>query len=122
MAYNAYPMRCTQPEVWMHVLRLQGTGANVPTKNYGDGVTVTRSGVGDLLLTWGDNPGHFIGIVFGLTAVTGGDVDGWTPVSGTYSAANRTLAIRLFDEAAAAADLAANTYLTIGVLFKTTAV
>jgi hypothetical protein len=119
---NAYPLRTTQPEAKCHFVRLDGAGAAAPTKTYGDGVTVARSGAGVLTLTWTDTPGTFLGATFGFGATTASDVDGFTACHGAYSTTTLVLPVNVFSDTPAAADLPANTSLTIIVWFKTTAV
>jgi hypothetical protein len=118
---NAYPVRVTEPEVWGYIVVLTGAGAATPTKTLGQGVTVGRSGAGVLSLTWGENPGTFLGCTFGFGATTAADLDGWTVSHGPLSA-SYVLPLAVFDEAPAAADLPAATTLTLIAWFKRTGV
>ena len=122
MAYNAYPLLATQPEVRLHVIRLLGTGASVPTKEYGDGVTVTRGGAGVYTLTWADTPGIFLGMFPGLAAVAPGDIDRFSVVREEYVPATRAIQFTVYSEAGAATDLAAAQRLDLILLFKQTGV
>jgi hypothetical protein len=115
-----YQSRDSLPEVRRHLVRLLGTGASTPTKEVGVGITVTRPGVGRYLLTWGENPGVFVGVLVGLQAATPGDLAGHTVIADTWDASAKALELDLFDGANAAHDLAANEYIHVEVLFKAT--
>ena len=119
---NSYPVKATTPEVWENVIRILGTGAADPTKEVGPGVTVTRTGTGAYLITWGEAPGTFVTAHFQVGAATPGDVAGHTVIRDTYDASAKTLPFILYNAADAAHDLAANEYIDIVVRFKQTAV
>ena len=51
MSIGAYKAKNTLPEVWCHHVRLLGTGASAPTKELGEGITVTRTSAGVYKLT-----------------------------------------------------------------------
>lgn len=116
MSLDAFPLRSSEAETYQTEIRLLGTGADVPTKELGKGITVARTGTGVYTLTWADNPGTFLGWSPGLGAATPADVAGYTVVRDTY--ASKVLAISLFDATAAAVDLAADEYLDISVRFS----
>ena len=122
MAYNGFQALFTQPSVWFHVVRLLGTGAAVPTKELGDGITVTRTSAGLYVFTWADNPGTFIGMWPGLGAVTPGDVDRFSIVREEYVPATRTLQFTMYSDAGTATDLAALQRVDLLVAFKQTTV
>ena len=122
MSLNPFPVRSTEPESWTHEVRILGTGAANPTKVFGAGMTITRTGSGAYLITWGDAPGAFVDYGAGFQATTVADLRGFTVVVGVYSASAKTLAFTVYDSTFAAADLAANQWLSLRLVFKTTAV
>lgn len=122
MAMNAYPPRVTQPEAWGHMVRLLGTGGSAPTKQIGDGITVTRTAAGVYKLTWSENPGTFLGVNFALQAATPGDIKNHSVVFDTYDSSAFSIELTFWDAAAAAHDLAANEYILLTVWFKRTGV
>lgn len=97
-----------------------GTGASAPTKVYGNKVAITRTGAGDYRLTWSEAPGIFVCAVPGLRAATETDVKNHSVIVGSWSAADRTLDVTLFDAAAAAHDLAASEWIELLCVFKAT--
>lgn len=60
MSLNAYPLKAAGPELVMYPIRLLGTGAADPTKQYGPGVSVTRLGLGNYRVTFKSNPGTYV--------------------------------------------------------------
>lgn len=121
---DAFPIRVSEPEVYLTWVRMVGTGASVPTEVLGAGVTITRTDVGRYLLTWLDNPGTFAGFTWGLNATTQGDIKGHTVTASVYplTASTYTLEIDLWDSAFAAEDLEALEWLTLAIAFKRTGV
>lgn len=119
---NAYPQRNTQPDVEYHDIRIQGAGASNPTKELGNGVTLTREGTGQYRITWSDSPGNFKGATYGLQAATPGNLAGHTVVFDTYDSSNLQLDFYLYNASDTAHDLAANEYITVTVNFSTSAV
>jgi hypothetical protein len=117
-----YEVMASQPGVREHVISLTGTGAADPTKNYGQGVAVTRTGAGAYLITWAENPGRFVGWTFSMGATTPGDVAGHTAIRGAYNSSAFTLAFVLYSSSFAAHDLAALEEFDIICRFKTTSV
>jgi hypothetical protein len=123
MSQDSYDVRSSQPEEVVHTIRFQGNGAAPVTKTNGPGVTVTRTGVGVIDLIWSDNPGTFLGALFGFQATTIAGVAGMTAVCGAFNATTRTLTINVGAAAAGALiDLAAAQWCTAVVHFKQTAV
>lgn len=99
-------------------IAMTGTGAAAPTKRYGQGVTITRTGVGVYRLTFKEQLGKFVGLrspCFGADAMNA--VKGYSISRGAYSAANKYIDISLWDSANAAVDLAASQYLELEILF-----
>lgn len=115
---DAYPVKATEPEIWLHFVRLLGTGADVPTKEIGQGITVTRADTGVLVFTWAENPGTFIGMYRGFRATTPGDVDRFDIVHEAYDATTRSLQMTVYNESGSAADLAAAQYVSVMLAFK----
>ncbi len=108
------------PEERRYRIRILGTGAADPTKEVGQGVTVTRTAEGVYKLTFAENPGTFVGIegyVFG--AETPGDVKGHTLTRDTFDTTDNvfSLSISVWDSSFAADDLDATEYLDVTVVF-----
>lgn len=122
MAKDKYPLRGNLAELNAEVVTMVGTGASAPTKVYGPGVTITRTGAGDYRLTWAEAPGNYVATMASLRATTESDNKGHTVIVGAWSAANRTLDVTLWDASDAAEDLEASEWLELVVLFKSTAV
>ena len=75
------------PSERIYRVRLLGSNGADPTKEFGPGVTVTRTSEGIYKFSFNDNPGEFIGIggwVFGDT--TPGDVKAKYLTRDTYTA------------------------------------
>ncbi len=120
---DAYPLRATSPEVQFHPVLLTGTGAAAPTKTLGgNGLTVSRTSAGLYLLTWSENPGTFLGMVYGLGADTPSALVGFTLVRDTFTTASNSIEIRLTNTSDAVTDLAAAQYIDLIFMFKRTAV
>lgn len=115
--------KSSEPELRYVELRLEGAGAAPPTKRNGQGITVTRTGVGDYLLTFAEHLGNYIGHTgIGLEAAVPANIKNHSVVFGAYSAANRTLQVTFWDAAAAAKELAAAQFLNATLRFKQTTV
>jgi hypothetical protein len=106
MSLPAFQDRCSEAEVVSYLVRLLGTGASAPTKEYGQNITVTRLGVGNYRLTFTDGPGTFLGFTPGLEATTNANLKGCTVVATTWDSTNKRLDIQLYDSAFAARELA----------------
>ncbi len=122
MARNQYPLRGSLPELQAHVVTMVGTGASAPTKVYGNGVTITRTGAGDYRLTWAENPGTYVATSATLRAATESDNKGHTIVMGSWSTSAWTLDLTLWDASDAAEDLEASEWIELVVWFKPTGV
>ncbi len=111
--------RASEAELRRHVVNMTGVGAGAPTKNYGQGITITRVAQGRVRLTWAENPGIYVGVISkSLDAHTQGNVKQWSVVAGDWDNVNYALEVDLFDGAGAAVDLAAQEYLTLTIGFK----
>lgn len=117
---DADPLHTSEPDMTYREVRLQGAGAAVPTKQLGRGITVSRTGAGVYRLTFAASPGNFAGTLGpSFDAVTPTDVDRWTIVCSPTSTVITT--VNVYNEAGAAADLPANTWLNLVLRFKTVA-
>jgi hypothetical protein len=103
-------------------IRLLGVNGADPTKELGQGVTVTRTGEGAYLITWAENPGVFVGWAPGFGAATPADLKGYTVVRDTYDSATLSLAFVVYDSTFTAADIIANQYLDLEVRFAASSV
>lgn len=118
-----FPVISNTPGLKMHHVRLLGANGADPTKELGNGITVTRTGEGVYRLTWAQNPGTFVGMVGTFGAATPGDVKGMTVTRDTFTAATSTasayLDISTWDSTFAADDIIATEYLDLVIMFKT---
>jgi hypothetical protein len=108
----------SEPAVHEYIVRLLGTGASVPTKSHGSGITVTRTGVGVYRLTWTDNPLTILGASYCFAGATPADLKGYTMTRSLYTAATQTMDIYVWNSSFAAADLAATQVLDLVIRFK----
>lgn len=101
-------------------VRLLGTGAAAPTKQLGQGITVTRTGVGVYRLTFAENLGTWRGPIGapGLEATTMSAMADHSVVFGAYTPATRTVDLTFYNAAGAARDLAALEFLNFTLRFK----
>ena len=118
---NAYPHRTTRPESQEHLIRLEGAGTSAPVKHLGAGVTLSRTGAGVYRITWDDNPGVFLGAWAQLQAADPSDLDGYTVTFGAYDSTNQRIDMRV-EDGTAAADLGADEFACLSIVFSTSAV
>lgn len=124
MQQYAFP-KSNIPEENHYRLRLLGTGAAHPTKEIGQGMTVTRTAVGVFKIEFNDAPATFIGMAspaFG--AATPADVKGHTATRSTYTAPTATargfISISVWSATFAADELNATEYLDLDFVFAAT--
>lgn len=115
-----YESLSTIPEERKYRIRLLGVNGADPTKELGRGVTVTRTGEGAYRITFSGVPGTFIGWSCNFGAATPADLKGYTAVRDTWDATNKRLDFVVYDSTFTAADLIANQYADIEVVFSTT--
>jgi hypothetical protein len=111
-----YPDRSSEPELRTVEVRLLGTGASAPTKVYGKGITVARTGAGVYTLTFSASPGTYAGCLPGLDATTPGDIKNHSVICTATSAT--VITVNFYDAAAAARDLAAAEWINLSLKFK----
>jgi len=123
MSNEAWQGKFTEPDYVGSIIRFTGNGTGAVTKNFGRGVTVTRTGVGILTIVWDEFPGVFIGIMgWSFSATTASGVKGWTVVPGDYVTSTRTLTINMTNGSDTLADLSSTQQLTMMISFKRTSV
>jgi hypothetical protein len=115
-----YPERTTLQESTEYVIRLLGTGAANPTKQEGEGVVVTRTGLGAYLVQFAENPFQFAAAYAGFINTTALTAVGWSVGFGDYDAVNKRLAFQVGNASNAAADLTSPMRLTLVLLFART--
>lgn len=114
-----YPDRSSAREKRTYEMRLLGTGAANPTMDFGgQGVVVTRTGVGAFLAAFNHNPGKFDRWDPALGAAVPANLKQCSLVRGVWNAATRTITFSLFDGAGAARELAANEYIDLAFIFQ----
>lgn len=115
-----FPSRWVVQEGTEYFIRILGTGAANPTKQEGEGVTVTRTGAGAYRITFAEQPFQFIGATAGLLATTNADLKGYTVVFTDYDSTNLRLDFVVYNSSFAATDLAAAQRLCIRATFART--
>lgn len=115
-----YTQRSSVQEANEYLVRILGTGAADPTKQEGEGVTVTRTGTGAYRITFTENPFQFIVATSNFLATTNADLKGYTVVFTDYDSTNFRLDFVVYNSSFAAADLAATQRLCIRATFART--
>lgn len=122
MAIQTWEQAATEADLVDTVLRVTGTGASLPTKNIGRGVSISRPGVGLLDVTWSDPQYNFLAITGqGFDATTASAVAGYSVVAGDYNPTTRTVRLSIYNGSNTLADLAAAQRMTVklGCLWTT---
>lgn len=121
MAMDAFDCAATEADVVLQFLRYTGNGTGQPTKIYGKNITLNRTGVGVIDITWTEMPGTFGGCAgFCFDAATQSGVKGFTVVPGAYSNSTRTLTINTTNAAETLVDLSTVQNLSLTFWFKRT--
>lgn len=117
--------KSSMPEERVVRVGLTGTGAAVPTRRAGNGITVTRTAVGVIKIAFPDNPGKFVGLfgpAFSATVPSG--VKGYTLTGGAYTApaagVKGFIEVSIWNSLFAATDLAAAQFLDFALVFAAT--
>jgi hypothetical protein len=122
---NGYKPLDTEPGDFHHIVGIEGTGANDPTKLVGRTVNVTRNAaVGKYRYTWPTAPGGvLVDFKASFQATTPSDVKGYTAVAGDFVAPTATASayidVWVFDSTFALDDLEAGWKLRCEFTFKT---
>lgn len=112
-----YPALHTPLNIRTYHIRILGVNGANPTKQEGDGVTVTRVSEGLYEITWASNPFQFIGALSQLMCTTVADLKDTEVIFGDYNATTKKLRFTVF-ETGTAADLIATERLYIQVIFS----
>jgi len=118
MSQDAWDVHATEPELELVPVRLLGTGASAPTRQYGRDITVARTGVGVYTLTFRETPGTFVGGQVALQGATPGNLKNVSVVFNTWNATTRVLEITVWSGAGAARELAATELLLLVLFFQ----
>jgi hypothetical protein len=113
----------SEPAVKRYHVRAQGAATAAPVEVFGSGITITRTGVGVWRLQFSAT--EFVGKYVGLKGpffedATASVVKGWTLTATPYDTTNRRIDVSIWNSSFAAADLAATSFLSFHVDFKTT--
>jgi len=119
---KGYPILSAEPTELRVPFRMVGTGASAPTRQYGKGITITRTGAGVYKLTFSSLPGTFVTVTPSLQAATPADIKNHSLVWDTFDVATMSIEVSLFDASAVAHDLAALEYIGGELIFKTSSV
>ena len=113
-------LRTTEPESYSHVMNFTGAATAALVKNFGKGVTVTRTGVGLFTITFAEAPGNLIGI--SGSGFQGTGVSGFTVLEGTFvlqvGATKATLTFSVLGPTQVATDVPATAKFSLDVRFK----
>lgn len=121
MSLDAWDLASTEHREVDCFVRFTGTGASTPTKDYGRGVTVGRTGAGVITLTWAENQGRYLGVKgFCFEAATQSALKGFTMVPGDYNTSTFTLTLNITGATEVLTDLAAAQHLSLTVAFART--
>lgn len=113
-----YPGKDGVQELRTYHIRLLGVNGAAPTKQEGEGVTVTRTSEGLYKITWAENPYQFIGCSHSFGSLTMDDMVDYTFVRGVYNSTAFTLAFSTYKQNGTVEDIVANQYLDIQVNFS----
>lgn len=125
MSKAVFPLRISEAEAREYFVRFVG-GSTAVTKVYGVGVSVTYVSTGIVDITWAEDPGNYLGTVYGLEATAQAAlktyvVVGSYTVTGTGAATVRKLRINI-TAGGTLTDLAAAQWISISAKFKETSV
>lgn len=115
-----YPARHGVPEIRAYHLRLLGVNGAAPTKQEGEGVTVTRVSEGLYTITWASNPFQFVGFHANFGSLTMTDLADYTCIRGVYNSTAFTLQFSVIKQNGTVEDIVADQYLDIVVYFQQT--
>jgi hypothetical protein len=123
MSLDAWQKKSTEPDTIELEVTMVGnaTITTTPTKGYGKGVTLNRTGVGVITLTLAENIGSFVGGAgkFSFqTAGTASTLAGWSVVFGAFDTAQKVVTVNIFNGSLAAADLLTGATLALQMPFK----
>ncbi len=117
MSIDSFDASCIEPDLVEHIVKLAGAGAATPSKTFGRGVTVGRTGAGVYTLTFAEFPGVYVGLLgFGFESGTQSGLKGYTVV--TNSPSSGVITINVTNAAEALTDLASGQSLTLTYAFK----
>ena len=119
MAMDGYDLRSSEPDLISIDVRLLGTGS-APTKVYGKGITVARTGAGVYTLTHAETPGTWAGCLKGTDATTPGDIKNFDVVVTNTSAT--VVTVNFYNASGTATDLAAAQWINLSLRYKRTSV
>lgn len=127
--FGGYEPQFSLPSRRIDFVGILGTGASNPTKEVGEGVTVTRVSTGLYRFTFAEHVGTYEGAFtqFAKNTVAAGDGKNITVDHNSYTASGRALDIYVEDSgteavAPALADLGTDERLYVWVQFKRTGV
>jgi|SRR6185436_18515653 len=119
MSIDSFDDQCIEPGLVRHVVKLAGAGASTPTKTFGRGVTIGRTGAGAYTLTFAEFPGVYVGLLgYGFESGTQSGLKGYTVV--TNSPSSGVITINVTNAGDTPTDLASGQSLTLTYGFKRT--
>lgn len=115
-----YPVRSGVQEMTEYTVRILGTGAATPTKQEGEGVTVSYTSAGKYKVAFAEDPFQFISAIGTFIATTTADLKGYTVVFEDYNSTAKTISFVVYNSSFSAADLAATQRLCVVLRFART--
>jgi len=120
---NFSQLLASEPTTRAVIVRAQGNTTSTPVKVLGNGITITRTGVGVWRLTFGYFNGRPVGVVgWNFEDATMSVPKGFTLTSQAWASATNSIDLSIWNSSFAAADLAVTTFLNLVILFKATGV
>lgn len=120
MSLDTFDCQSVEPDVVYSVVKLTGNGTGQPTKVFGRGATLNRTGVGIIDIAWAEFMGAPIGLVsHQFESATQSGLKGFTVVPNAVGAVTaRTSTINVTNAAETLVDLSSAQSLTLTYAFK----
>lgn len=118
-AFAGWEMYATSIKAKHHTVAIQGNGTGQPTQIEGPGMTLNRTAVGVIDITWDQLPGQYIGLVSrSFEAATPSQLKGYSAVCTRFDPTTFKVTLNITDATNTLADLTSTQFLTLSFLFK----
>ena len=117
MGFDASWQRASEPETVEQIVYVTGNGTSNPTVVAARGVTVTRSALGALTLTFTDYPGNLVGFGATFQATTASQLKTYTCVFGRFDSTGKIIIANISD-GTNPQDLTSTQSIAISLTFK----
>lgn len=109
-----WELYATTPKAKHHTVVIQGNGTGQPTQIEGPGITLNRTNVGIIDITWSTLPGRYIGLVSrSFEAATPSQLKGYSAVTTRFDPTTLKSTLNITDATNALADLTSTQFLTL---------